>query len=119
IGSENQSGVAELRLGPTLRWPERPCLRPIWWAGGRLRVSSLRIQRSNRPAWNPEGSGSLEICPSCGIHSGTRTQPEGDQVRRGNPYIAWREKWPEVGHRKLTKQEQHEVIARVPRWRIS
>ena len=50
------------------------------------------------PPW-AERSGSLEICPSCGIQFGYSDFAGGDAKARKKLYAAWRQRWREGGLR--------------------
>lgn len=52
--------------------------------------------RLEEPPWR-DGSGSLEICPSCGIQFGYTDAAGGDLEARKELHAAWRKRWRAAG----------------------
>ena len=59
----------------------------------------------DEPPWT-DGSGSNEICPSCGIHFGYDDAAGGDAARREAVYREWRRRWIDDGMKWWSPSEQ-------------
>ena len=51
----------------------------------------------DEPTWYPDGEGSLEICPSCGVQFGYTDAAGGSHERRRELWAERRQKWIDEG----------------------
>jgi hypothetical protein len=59
----------------------------------------------DEPPWQGGATGSLEICPSCGIQFGYDDMAGGDFAKREEVWRSWRNEWMQAGMRWWSQRE--------------